>query len=392
MRKIHILFCLSFFLIFGCLEDEGNYDYDDIKEPKWHTDQPISVYATEHNVMKLRGHDAFRWDTDSVSREREVRYEWKLNDVVIATEADIDIPVDSVIKWTKMEELCATDKWVRGSFTVIDKEFETHFMKVVSFFITPYRSNGDWFVLTEKEGEGECYFVKRTYNREESKDEFELQDSFSEINALSISGKPVFLGYTRTAKNVGPMGSITIIPLFSMLAAYLYTDTYTKNIEQVEYLVPQGKKHEIILPDGSHVYLNAGTLLVYPKKFIGKMRTVYLMGEGNFHVKKDQKHPFIVKTSSLKIKVLGTKFNVCAYGNEDKTVTTLESGSVMIQKPTEEPITVLSPNEQLEYHNTTGEFQKRKIDASIYSGWTKGELNFVSQSLKEIVKSLERTY
>ena len=48
MRKIHILFCLSFFLIFGCLEDEGNYDYDDIKEPKWHTDQPISVYATEH--------------------------------------------------------------------------------------------------------------------------------------------------------------------------------------------------------------------------------------------------------------------------------------------------------------------------------------------------------
>ncbi len=56
------------FLIFGCLEDEGNYDYYDIKEPKWHTDQPISVYATEHNVMKLRGHDAFRWDTDSVSR------------------------------------------------------------------------------------------------------------------------------------------------------------------------------------------------------------------------------------------------------------------------------------------------------------------------------------
>ena len=48
-------------------------------------------------------------------------------------------------------------------------------------------------------------------------------------------------------------------------------------------------------------------------------------------------------------------------GNEDKTVTTLESGSVMIQKPTEEPITILSPNEQLEYHNTTGEFQKRKL-------------------------------
>ena len=54
MRKIHILFCLSFLLIFGCLEDEGNYDYEDIKEPKWYTDQPISVYATEHDMMKLR--------------------------------------------------------------------------------------------------------------------------------------------------------------------------------------------------------------------------------------------------------------------------------------------------------------------------------------------------
>lgn len=80
-----------------------------------------------------------------------------------------------------------------------------------------------------------------------------------------------------------------------MLAAYLYTDTYTKNIEQVEYLVPQGKKHEIILPDGSHVYLNAGTLLVYPKKFIGKMRTVYLMGEGNFSCEERPKTSFYCK-------------------------------------------------------------------------------------------------
>lgn len=134
MRKIHILFCLSFLLIFGCLEDEGNYDYEDIKEPKWYTDQPISVYATEHDMMKLRGREAFRWETDSVQREKEVRYEWRLNDVVISTEADIDLPADSVIKWANMTELCGAGKYLRGSFTVIDKEYETHFMKLVSFF------------------------------------------------------------------------------------------------------------------------------------------------------------------------------------------------------------------------------------------------------------------
>ena len=53
MRKIHILFCLSFLLIFGCLEDEGNYDYEDIKEPKWYTDQPISVPLFESSKSNL---------------------------------------------------------------------------------------------------------------------------------------------------------------------------------------------------------------------------------------------------------------------------------------------------------------------------------------------------
>lgn len=215
MRKIYILlYSLSFFLVFGCLDDEGNYDYKDIREPQWYSDpvnNPITVYGTEHGTLKLRGHEAFKWERDSAQRESEVRYEWELNNVVFATEADIDIPVDSVIKRTNMTNFSDVSTFLRGSFTVIDKELGTRFIKLVSYMITPYRANGDWYVLTEEGGKSECYFVKRTYNREAKQDQFELQDSFDDVNGVSIPGKPIFLGYTRTAKNVGPLGSVTIL-------------------------------------------------------------------------------------------------------------------------------------------------------------------------------------
>ena len=76
--------------------------------------------------------------------------------------------------------------------------------------------------------------------------------------------------------------------------------------------MPRGEQKQVTLPDGTTAYLNSGTLLVYPQKFTGDLRSVYLIGEANFDVKKDKQHPFIVKTNHLKVKVLGTKFNVHA--------------------------------------------------------------------------------
>ena len=116
------------------------------------------------------------------------------------------------------------------------------------------------------------------------------------------------------------------------------------------------------------------------------------MGEANFDVKKDSQHPFIVKTSHLKVKVLGTKFNVHAYPEDEKTIATLESGSIVVQKSNDEDIITLTPDEQLEYDNPTGEFNKKIIDASLYSGWTKGELNFAGMTLKDVFTTIERIY
>ena len=100
------------------------------------------------------------------------------------------------------------------------------------------------------------------------------------------------------------VAAVLLVPLLSMVASYLYIQSNEEHTELVEYYVPRGEQKQVTLPDGTTAYLNSGTLLVYPQKFTGDIRSVYLIGEANFDVKKDKQHPFIVKTNHLKVKVL----------------------------------------------------------------------------------------
>lgn len=187
--------------------------------------------------------------------------------------------------------------------------------------------------------------------------------------------------------------AMLLIPFLSIILSYLYIDYKTSKVELVECIVPVGQQKRVLLPDGSKIILNAGTVLVYPTKFLGETRSVYLSGEGYFDITPNKTHPFIVKTQFLNVRVLGTKFNMCAYSQQQKTITTLQSGAIAVQRAnTNENMVVLSPNEQLEYDNQTGQYCMRNTNPSLYSGWTKGELNFISQSLGEIMKTLERQY
>lgn len=189
------------------------------------------------------------------------------------------------------------------------------------------------------------------------------------------------------------IAAILIIPLLSLAGSYLYIKHNTYNPELIQCFVPEGEKQELILPDGSIVNINSGSILIYPKEFKGDTRSLYLAGEANFTVKKDQAHPFIVKTSYLKVQALGTKFNVQAYSESDKIITTLENGAIKINKIEDnENSFILSPNEQLEYNYKTNIFEKRTINAANYSGWIKGELNFINMPLKEILATIQRKY
>lgn len=183
-----------------------------------------------------------------------------------------------------------------------------------------------------------------------------------------------------------------LLPIAMGAFTYYYVNSIAASYQLVEYVIRKGETRELLLSDGTKVFLNAETTLLCPEKFNGETRTVYLTGEANFDVSKDPDHPFIVKTSQMSIRVLGTKFNIRAYP-ESSFRTTLESGVVQATNAFNEetPIT-LYPDEQLEYDLHSGKFIKRRIDAKAVGGWIKDEYTFIRQSLPEIVAAVERRY
>ena len=125
----------------------------------------------------------------------------------------------------------------------------------------------------------------------------------------------VFLAGTRVNRHTGDE---TVVPTASTFA---------------EYTSPYGSKSKVKLPDGSSVWLNAGSILRYSSDFNIHHREVYLEGEGYFEVTHDEQSPFLVQTTTITIKVLGTTFNVKAYPEEAVVETTVESGSVQLIDP-----------------------------------------------------------
>ncbi|MDR0429579.1 MAG: FecR family protein [Tannerellaceae bacterium] len=196
-------------------------------------------------------------------------------------------------------------------------------------------------------------------------------------------------------KRIGLITTILLLPLASAILTYYVSKdkTVIQEVELTEYFVPYGERKQLFLSDGSEVWLNSGSLLVYAKTFNGNTRTLYLNGEANFNVAKDPEKPFIVKTKSMEIEALGTVFNVLSYPEDEKSITTLECGKVRIMTCHENVQSViLSPNEQLIYNKTTKKFEKKKVDAEKYARWKEGFLTFQGFTFEEIIKTVERKF
>jgi len=162
-----------------------------------------------------------------------------------------------------------------------------------------------------------------------------------------------------------------------------------------QLIIPYGKTSEIFLSDGTKVFLNAGSRLVYPESFSGKTRTVFLVGEAFFDVKHDQNHPFIVQLNDLRIKVLGTRFNISAYPADNIVETVLAEGKVRMEQNNAglfDKTIELIPNQLASFDRTTMETNVKTVDTDNYILWTAGLLQFESTDLNRIIKRLERFY
>ena len=156
--------------------------------------------------------------------------------------------------------------------------------------------------------------------------------------------------------------------------------------------VPYGKRFELTLSDGTNVHLNSGTSLKYPVRFIkSENRQVFLNGEAFFEVTKDTKHPFVVNSNDMDVKVLGTKFNVTSYKEDVKTYTVLVEGSVAASnKIVDNEEVLLKPGNRVFFENK--HLKTETVDVRKYIAWVTGELMFIDDSFGVITNKLERKY
>ena len=166
---------------------------------------------------------------------------------------------------------------------------------------------------------------------------------------------------------------------------YNYFDNSSAQVHNV--MVPYGAKTNFELPDGSEVWLNAGSTLSYSPKFKDN-RPVKLKGEAFFEVKKSEK-PFVVTTDYGNVEVKGTSFNVKAY-EQEYLQTTLVSGSVLISDKEGLKEAVLDPGQQACVVNQ--EISISEVDTEVYTSWKEGKLIFRKEFLPMAVKRIERWY
>ncbi|WP_339710687.1 FecR domain-containing protein [uncultured Kriegella sp.] len=174
----------------------------------------------------------------------------------------------------------------------------------------------------------------------------------------------------------------------------------TGNAEELVFntlTIPFGKKFELKLSDGSKAFLNSGSSIKYPVKFLeGQERSVFISGEAYLNVAKDSAHPFVVNAGKLNVRVLGTAFNVSAYPEDETTEVVLVEGSVSLSSELENEgnpnVVLLEPGFKGSLDKNDMAITKNQVITAMYTSWMDGKLIFRDMTFENIVKRLERHY
>ena len=158
----------------------------------------------------------------------------------------------------------------------------------------------------------------------------------------------------------------------------------------IEKRTQYGQISNVTMSDGSNVKLNAGSKITFNEVFAGNIREVALEGEAFFDVARNEEKPFIISAGDVKVKVLGTSFDVKAFNEENLTMITVVSGRVSVAVDDEELI--LLPNEQACFSKSSGKLQFKKVDATTFTKWMNGTLYFEQTPIRDVVVHLERWY
>ena len=189
------------------------------------------------------------------------------------------------------------------------------------------------------------------------------------------------------------VAAAAVIAIVSPLAAWRWASSRENPVPRMcQVATARGEVQEVILPDGTKAVLNAESVLVYPETFGGE-RSVFLSGEASFDVTSDEAHPFYVRTSSVTVKVHGTRFNVNAYFDEPAVRATLFRGVITVWPDgSEDRAVTLQPNQYFSYEKETGAITTAATNALEAVAWENGGLCFRSASVRSVIKTLERRF
>lgn len=192
------------------------------------------------------------------------------------------------------------------------------------------------------------------------------------------------------------VAAFLLIPIIGLGILYGLNQYTQSSDKYTETIAPRGQKSQIVLSDGTKVWLNSDTKIRYPGNFSKNQRDVYLEGEAFFEVTKSGHQPFIVHTSDLDIKVLGTKFNVKAYSDEDQVETSLFEGKInlLYQTPgaTNQIEKEVAPGQSFAYNKTNHQLGNHRFPQEEIDGWKKNQLIFKDDTFSNLVRKVERWY
>lgn len=164
-------------------------------------------------------------------------------------------------------------------------------------------------------------------------------------------------------------------------------------VAEVEYntlTTPRGGEYQLILPDGTKVWLDAASSITYPVAFTGNSRRVKLTGQGYFEVAKNKEKPFYVDVNQTEIKVLGTHFNISAYNDDGRNTTTLLEGSVQVTRNNQ--TAMLKPGQQAVIVNGSDNIAVSEADIAEAMAWKNGYFLFDDDDIRSVMRKVSRWY
>jgi len=214
-------------------------------------------------------------------------------------------------------------------------------------------------------------------------------DVFSAWERLSI--KIQLFTFRRRLWNVVRIAGVLLIPVF-MLYQYAIKPKLTP-VEMITIVSTPGIVKKTILPDGSEVWLNAQSKLIYPARFSGKERTVQLSGEAFFKVTADKEHRFNVKMADdITVSAFGTEFNIYAYPDDPEYHITLARGNIEMETFHSMKKEMLKAGQKAVWSPNSGEMKIVQADTYLETAWKDGKMIFQRERLEIIAQRLSRKF